>query len=434
MKRDLSQSQQYRQEAEALIPCITQTFSKAPTAFVQGVSPIYAQRADGCRIYDVDGNEYLDFIMGLGAVSLGYSYQAVNQAVSEFLQHNHPILSLPHPLEVEVAKLLVDMIPSAEMVRYGKNGSDVTAAAVRLARAYSGKEIILSCGYHGWQDWYVAATSRDLGVPDCLTPLTLKFDYNDLEGFKALFEANKDNVAGVIMEPAMLDAPEPGFLESIRTITEEAGVVLIFDEMVTGFRFAPGGAQELFDITPDLSCFGKAIANGFPLAALVGKKEIMSLCKDVFFSFTFGGEIVSLLAGLKTLQILKEEKVGQYMWKLGQRFKDEFNQLVEKHNLNDFVSCNGFPPRTSLIFSATPQNSVLVVRSWFQQEAIKAGILFNGDHFISYSHTEADINLALEVYDKILSDLSTRINQNEDLEPLLAGDVVRPVFQKRVPT
>ena len=249
-------SMAWLRRAEALIPGASQTFSKGPNQFVRGASPLFLERGEGARVWDVDGNEYLDFTMALCAVSLGYADPDVNAAVARQLERG-VLFTLAHPLEAEVAEQLCRLIPCAEMVRFGKNGSDVTSGAVRLARAFTGRDVIAACGYHGWQDWAIGPTTRNMGVPKAVRELTCTFTYNRIETLERIFDEHPGRVAAVIMEPVGIEPPRSGFLESVRELSSRRGALLIFDEIVTGFRLALGGAQEHFGVVPDLACFGK---------------------------------------------------------------------------------------------------------------------------------------------------------------------------------
>ncbi len=259
--RRLEKSLALRDKADAVIPGGAQTFSKSPISFVQGIAPNFLTKGQGAFVWDIDGNRYIDYIMGLGPVILGHADPAVNEAVIEQIRDGVSF-SLPHPLEVEVAQALCEIIPCAEMVRFGKNGSDATAAAVRAARAYTHRDMVARCGYHGWQDWYIGSTDRHLGVPEAVRWLTLRFPYNDLEALHLLFKQHRDEIDCVVMEPVTFDAPQPGYLEGVQTLCRKHGALLVFDEVITGFRFGIGGAQSHFGVTPDLACFGKAMARG----------------------------------------------------------------------------------------------------------------------------------------------------------------------------
>lgn len=418
----IKKSKELLEKARKLIPACTQTFSKGPTQFVQGVAPNFVSHADGCRIYDVDGNEYIDFTMALAPVILGYNYPRVNEAIVAQLKKGISF-TLPHYLEVELAEILVEIIPCAEMVRYGKNGSDVTSAAVRVARAYTGREKVACCGYHGWQDWYIATTSRNKGVPKCVRELTLTFEYNNIDSLIEIFDKNKNEIACVIMEPFSTTMPKKNFLEEVKKITHENDAILVFDEIVTGFRISLGGAQEYFGVIPDLACFGKGIANGMPLSAIVGKKEIMREFEEVFFSFTFGGETLSLAAAIATINEIKEKNVIQHIWRIGRKLKEGVKKIIKENGLEEYIEIRGLPPRTVMEFKT------LEMKSLFQQEAIKRNILFTGAHNICYSHKEEDVGKLLEVYDKCMKILKEAIESNT-IKEKLEGGVVEPVFRK----
>ena len=300
------------------IPLGSQTFSKSKTQYPLGVSPYFITRGDGARVWDADGNEYLDFINGLCAITLGYNDPDVTEAVRRQLDDG-VIFSLPHPVEMEVAERIVDMVPCAEMVRFGKNGSDATAGAVRLARAHTGRDRVAVCGYHGWQDWYIGATARNRGVPQAVRDLTHTFPYNDPDALEQLLLAHPGEFAAVILEPMNVAEPLPGYLETVAELTRLHGALLIFDETITGFRYANGGAQEYFGVTPDLATFGKGLANGYPVSAVAGRRDLMQLMEEIFFSFTFGGETLSLAASAATLDKLRRENVTDHLARLGTR-------------------------------------------------------------------------------------------------------------------
>ena len=327
---NIAESEALYARARGLIPAGTQTLAKGPTQFVDGVAPKYLARGKGCRVWDVDGNEYIDLSMGVGPLVLGYSYPRVDEAVREQLSHGLTF-SLMHPLEVEVAELIRSLVPGADAVRFSKTGCDVTSAAVRLARAYTGRERVLCCGYHGWHDWYVGTTGRAAGVPSSTRALTEAFPYNDTT---ALFDRLDGSVACVILEPMIFEQPEHDFLRIVKRACEDAGALLIFDEMWTGFRFALGGAQEYFDVTADLACFSKAVANGMPLSVLTGRADVMRLLdEDVFFFTTFGGEALSLAAARATLLELQAERACGELARQGRRLKQGYEQLARQKGL-----------------------------------------------------------------------------------------------------
>lgn len=428
MKKTINKSLQLYNIARNLIPSCSQTFSKGYTQFSFKVSPVFIETAKDCRVWDVDGNEYIDYSMALGSITLGYAYPGVNDAISEQLNKGI-VYSLPHPLEVKLSQFLVDIIPCAEMVRFAKNGSDVTTGAVRAARAYTGRDKIISCGYHGWHDWYIGTTTRNKGIPKAVQELTLTFEYNNIESLKKLFDENRGEIAAVILEPVGVVAPEKGFLEEVKELTHKNGALLIFDEIVTGFRLSEGGAQEYFGVVPDLACYGKGMANGMPVSAVVGTREVMKIFDEIFFSFTFGGETISLAASIATINEMKVKGVIEHLWKMGRKLQDGFNALAVKHGLNTVTECIGFPPRTVITFKDTHGQESLELKTLFQQEAIKRGVLFSGAQNMCYSHTDTNIERTLEVYDESLGILAGAI-KGGDVESYLEGEIVQPVFRK----
>lgn len=426
-KRSITKSNKWWARAEKLIPCGTQTLSKGPTQFVEGIAPKYLKSGKGCHVFDVDGNEYIDYLMGLMPIILGYSYPRVDNAIKKQLEGGITF-SLMHPLEVELAELLVECIPCAEMVRYGKNGSDVTSAAVRLARAYTRRDKIACCGYHGGQDWYVATTERNAGIPEAVKKLSLTFKYNDIESLKKLFEENKDDIAAVIMEPVGVIEPKDDFLDKVKKITHENGALLIFDEIITGFRWALGGAQEYFKVIPDLAAYGKGMGNGMPIAALVGKAEVMRKLEDVFFSFTFGGECLSLAASIATIKEIKEKNVIAHLWKQGRKVQNGLNKIAKEHGISKNVECIGYPPRSYVKFVDANDKDWWELKSLFQQEVIKRGILFGGYHAISFSHADEDIEKTLGAYDEAACTVRKALDE-KNMKKYMEGEFVKPVFR-----
>ncbi len=422
----LNLSALYRERAFNVIPGGSQTFSKAPQMFVQGVAPAFLERGAGSHVWDVDDNEYIDYILGLGPILLGYCFSDIEHAIQAQLKKGM-IFSLPHPLEVKLAEKLIEFIPCAEMVRFGKNGSDATSGAIRLARHVTGRKYVLCCGYHGWQDWYVGTTSRAHGVPVDTRKLTKTFAYNDFHNITNLFSRYRDEIACVIMEPVGVDPPDNGFLEYVRDLTRDNGSILIFDEVVTGFRFARGGAQEYFGVTPDLACFGKGLGNGMPISCIAGPRNLMKEFDTVFFSFTFGGETLSLAASLAVLEFMENEKVIERIWQTGQSLKDGTNSLIEMHGLEDFMECVGYAPRTIIRFRH-PEIDPLVLKTLWQQEVIAGGILSNANHNICYSHDQDDVKFTLRIYEKSLAKFRKHIKAGSIAEAL-KGPVLKPVFR-----
>ncbi|HEX2653025.1 MAG TPA: aminotransferase class III-fold pyridoxal phosphate-dependent enzyme, partial [Xanthobacteraceae bacterium] len=346
-------SEQLLARARDVIPLGSQTFSKSITQYPLGVSPFFATRGSGSKLWDVDGNEYVDFINALCAVTLGYADPDVNAAVAAQL-HDGMIFSLSHELEAEVAERIIAMVPCAEMVRFGKNGSDATSGAIRVARAFTGRDHILTCGYHGWHDWYIGTTTRDRGVPSATKALSHRFAYNDLDALQALIAKLNGQIAAIILEPMNVEPPALGFLQALRDIATREGIVLVFDEVITGFRYANGGAQELYGVTPDLTTLGKGIANGFPVSAICGRRDIMMLMEEIFFSFTMGGEALSLAAARATLDKIVREPVIATMRTRGQKVVDGLSRLIAKHDMMGFCRVVGDPTWSFFLMSDTP--------------------------------------------------------------------------------
>lgn len=426
--RRLDRTYQLRAKTEKLIPSCTQTFSKGPTQYVQGIAPVFLQRGEGSHVWDVDGNEYIDYPMALGPIILGHNHPAVTEAVMRQIKEG-TTFSLPHPLESALAEILVDIIPCAEMVRFGKNGSDVTSGAVRVARAHTGRDIIACCGYHGWQDWFIGTTTRSRGVPKGVRELTIPFEYNNIASLESIFAEHLGQVAAVIAEPVGVVKPLDGFLEKVQELTRREGALLIFDELITGFRLALGGAQEYFGVTPDLACFGKAMANGYPIAAIVGRREIMELFDEVFFSFTFGGETLSLAASVATIKEMQENDVIGHLWEQGQKLKDGYNVLTREFRVEEYTQCIGLPPRSVITFKDETGTASLALKSLFQQECLRRGVLFSGGQNICYSHSNADIERTLRVYRTAMEILAEAI-QSGDVLQKLDGEPVQPVFRQ----
>jgi len=400
----------------------TQLYSKSPMINIFGVAPIYLQRGRGGHVWDVDDNEYIDYTSGVGSVILGYGYPVVKDAITKQLEDGTN-LGLVHPLEVEVAELLCDIIPCAQMVRFMKTGGGACAAVVRLARAYTGRDLIIKGEYHGWHDWAMAASKRNAGIPKALHKTVFFADYNDLERHKELFKQHKGEIAAVIIEPVQLAPPENGFLEKLRDLTHENGALLIFDEVVTGFRFSLGGAQEYFGVTPDLACLGKGLSNGMPLSAAVGRKEIFEKVQDrIFISTTFGGEMLSLAAAKANILEIKNKPVLDRIWKLGKRLQDGANALAERIDVR--LKCIGYPPRILMVSPKPDGTEDILLKSLFLQETVKRGILMAWQMFPMYMHTDHDIESTLEAFEDAMR-VCKKAAENGNIASFLEGPPIR---------
>jgi glutamate-1-semialdehyde aminotransferase len=421
---DIKQSDKYYKIALDLIPCTTQTLAKGPQQNVKGVAPKYLQRGKGSHVWDVDGNEFIDYQMAIGPLSLGYAYDKVDKAIKDQLKDGITF-SLMHPLEVEVAELIHKVVPNAESIRFSKTGADVTSAAVRLARAFTKRNKVLCCGYHGWHDWYISVTDRNKGIPESIQDMTYTFNYNDIQ---SVIDSIDEDTACVILEPYVFEEPKDNFLQKLRDVCTKNGTLLIFDEMWSGFRIAIGGAQEYFKVDADLACFSKAVANGMPISILTGRKDIMSLLEhDVFFFTTFGGEALSLAAVKATLNEMVEKNIPAQLAKQGNQLKVGYNKIAEEFGM-PYTKCTGFDCRTIITFDASVGNP-LEMKSLVQQEMIKRGILWGGFHNMSFSHSDSDIEYTLKTYKEVLLILKKAVEENK-VKEYLRGEPVGPVFRK----
>jgi glutamate-1-semialdehyde aminotransferase len=411
------------------IPLASQTFSKSYMQWVKGAAPLFIDKGDGCRITDVDGNEYIDYVLGLLPIVLGYGDADVDSAIVAQLEKGI-VFPLAHPLEIELSEQLVRLIPCAEMVRFGKNGSDATTGAIRLARAHTGRDKVAICGYHGWHDWYIGTTTRRLGVPKAVQALSATFPYNDADALEALFKKEPDAYAAVILEAGGTQVPAPGFLERLRELTDKYGVVLIFDEIITGFRMHMGGAQAHYGVTPDLACFGKAMANGMPISALVGRAPIMKKMEDIFFSTTFGGEVLSIAAAIATLDKLEREKVVPRLWRRGELLRDAANATLRQRGLGELVSFagEGWWPRVKL--GELPIDNNLMV-SLLRQELCANGLLLGASFNLCLAHDDdsimAETITAIDTAAGIVRDAL----DSSDPKSYLRGEMVQPTFAVR---
>jgi glutamate-1-semialdehyde 2,1-aminomutase len=424
---EIRRSQELYDRATGLIPAYTQTLAKGPGQYVRGVAPIYLQRGKGAHVWDVDGNEYVDYQMAIGPLSLGYAYDRVDDAIRAQLADGITF-SMMHPLEVEVAELVREVVPGAESVRYSKTGCDATTAAVRLARAYTGRDKVLCCGYHGWHDWYIAVTDRNRGIPPAVQELSYTFGYNDMDSVLAALD---DDTACVILEPATFDPPRDGFLAELKRACQARGALLVFDEMWTGFRFALGGAQEAFGVTADLACFSKAIANGMPISLLTGRRDVMALLdQEVFFFTTFGGEALSLAAAKATILELRERRVPEQLARQGRKLREGYNAIAGELGLG-WTRATGFDCRSLVTFEAPAgaETNPLEMKSLVQQELFKRGVLWGGFHNLSFSHGDADVEHTLAAYREVLPLLRDAVAARS-VRASLRGEPVVPVFRR----
>lgn len=388
------------------IPGGSQTTSKRPVQFALGGYPIYAAEGNGGCITDVDGNEYIDLVQALGPVLLGYCYPTVDQAIARQLGKGI-IYGLLSPLEVECAELIAEIVPCAEAVRFFKGGGEATAAAARVVRGFTRRPLILNCGYRGWPDvWAVAA--GDPGVAPGLVGSVESFAEFDLADLENKFHAHRGEVAAVFLDVQRVEPP-PGYLAAVKALCHENGALLVYDEIVTGFRLAPGGMQAYYGVIPDLACFAKALANGMPLACVAGRADVMMTMQERLISLTYGGEALSLAAAVATLQELRTKPVHDHLWRLGERLHTELNRVAAAANI-PFI-CEGFEPMTTMRFTdgisdANAAGADLLWTYLLQEMAVRGVLLRRGGlNFLTFSHTEAQIDAVVEAAAEVFANL-----------------------------
>ena len=410
-------------------PLAAQTYSKSYRYFCRGAAPSYMDHGEGCYIYDVDGNKFIDFMCALGPITVGYNDPEVNAAVISQV-NKFASGSLQSALEVELAEKLCEIIPCAEMVRFVKNGGDATTAAVRLARAYTGRDIVLMSGYHGMHDWSIGASQNNKGVPEAVCNLTINFTYNDLEDLENKLKAN--DVAAVILEPIQSNGPKEGYLNGVKELAHKYGAILIFDEVVSGFHYALGGAQEVFGVSPDLVAFGKGMANGYPISAVAGRKELLEQIEQgVFVSTTFGGDSIAMAAALATLKILSKPGFYDHINKIGTMIRDGIQERIDKYDLNDILSVSGMPAHCGLAFEDYGSLSYLDIQSVYSQTMIQNGILVFAIYFLNSHHTEAEAKAYLDATDKAFALIRQAVDK-DSVEDILIGGKVDPVFKRNI--
>lgn len=409
-------------KAKGLILGGTHLLSKSPERYLPGLWPTYFDRASGCELYDLDGNKYIDMTtMSLGACILGYADRDVNEAVQQVIDNGN-ISTLNPPEEVELAEKLCSMHTWAEMVRYTRTGGEAMAVAVRIARSASGKDIVLCCGYHGWHDWFLAANLGDhyiqdeklmpglppKGVPRALKGTAFTFNFNDTTGFLGLIDKHRDDIGVVVMEPVRNYLPADGFLETIRQVTKELGIVLVFDEISAGFRLTVGGAHLTYGVEPDIAVFGKAISNGFPMAAVIGRRDVMKAAEDAFISSTYWTDRVGPVAALATIKKMQDNNSPQYLMEFGNRIQQGWKTLSNKHNL--MIDVSGIPPLASFSFG---KNKPLVLKTLFIQLMLEKGFLATTQFYASCAHNKYHLEKYIEAVDESFGFISKAIKTGQ---------------------
>lgn len=435
----MSKSQELYDKAKRIIPGGTQLLSKRPEMWAPEQWPNYYSRAKGCEVWDLDGNHYYDFsLMGVGANVLGYAFDEVDDAVKEAIS-NGSMCTLNAPEEVALAEKLLKLHPWAESVRYAKAGGEAMSMAARIARAYTKKDIVLVCGYHGWHDWYLAANLvkgdpladvhlqglAPAGVPRGLAGTNLIFHYNNIEEFKNLVAENRGQIAAVIMEPIRNEYPAQGYLEEIRRITEEEDIALIFDEITAGFRLCSGGSHLVLGVNPDIAVFAKGMTNGYPVTAVIGTKKVMEAAQETFISSTFWTERLGFVGALKSIECYEKYDVAEHQKHVGTRVSEGWRRLAEKYHLN--IEISGILP---LIHFSFQYENPLAYKTFFTQEMLKEGFLAGNGVYASLAHTDKLIDIYLSACDKVFSKISTIRTERKNILECLEGPVCHAGFER----
>jgi glutamate-1-semialdehyde 2,1-aminomutase len=426
----------FSERANRLIPGGAHTYSKGDDQFPSN-APKVIDRGLGCTLWDVDGNEFTDLAMSLGTVILGHAYKPVLEAVRNELGRGVNFCR-PSVIEGELAEMLVDIIPSAEMVKFGKNGSDAVTAAVKLARAYTGRKYVVRCeadAFNAIHDWFIGSTVLTRGVPEDVQALTLKFKYNDLDSCQNLFDQYPGQIACFLLEPVSSEVPKEGFLENLKALCEKNGALLIFDEVVSGFRFALGGVQEMVGVTPHLSAFGKGMANGFSTSALVGQREFMRIGgidheqERVFLlSTTHGGETHSIAAAIATINEIRKHDMITHFWKIGQALMDGVRAAAKDVGAEQYVNVLGYSVKPGFSFNDETGNVSMAARTLFLQETVARGLLM--PYVVpSFAHKQKNIDFAVDcIRDALI--VMKKAAEGAGMASAVKGDIVKPVFRK----
>ncbi len=392
-----------RGKVQDVIPGGTHTYAKGDDQWPER-SPGFITRGKGCHVWDLDGNEFIEYGMGLRAVTLGHAYAPVMEAAYRQMLHGNNF-NRPSLLELECAQMLQSLVPSAEMVKFAKDGSTILTAGIKLARAHTGRDLVAICGespFFSYNDWFIGLTPMDGGIPPLNKSMTLTFGYNDIGSLNALFERYPGQIAMVLLEPARVNEPRDGFLQKVQEAASNNGAVFMLDETISGFRFHRGGAQSVYGVTPDLSCFGKAMANGFSLSALTGRREIMELGglrhnkpRVFLLSTTHGAEYPSLAAAIETMRIYRDEPVIEHLYRVGERLRKGFTEAVREAGMEKHLTIVGRP--CNLLFATADHEgkSSQAFRTLFLQELIRWGVLAPS-FIVSYSHDDDDIDHTVE--------------------------------------
>ncbi len=433
--KDYSKSRALQRKAHALIPGGAHTYAKGDDQYPEQ-APGFIAHGKGCHAWDLDGNEFIEYGMGLRAVTLGHAFEPVVEAAHRQMQLGINF-NRPAKIEVDLAEAMLGVIDGADMVKFAKNGSDATTAAVKLARAYTGRDLVAICAdqpFFSTDDWFIGSTEMNAGIPQAVIDMTLKFPYNDLASLRGLFEQHSGQIACVLLEAEAITSPASGYLQAVKELCEEQGAILVFDEMITGFRWHLGGAQKLHGVVPHLSTFGKGMGNGFAIAALAGKHEIMRLGgldhdqpRVFLLSTTHGAETHALAASLETIRIYREQNVVEFLWKQGERLRAGLNEAIARHGIAGQFEVVGRPCNLVYRTKDAEGEPSQAFRTLFLQELIRGGILAPS-FVVSFSHSDQDIDRTVEVVDRALGVYARALE--DGVQNHLIGRPVKPVNRK----
>ncbi len=451
----MKSNKEYQKRLHGVIPGGAHTYSRGDDQYPEN-APAILEKGKGAYVWDVEGNKFLDYGMGLRSVTVGYDHEEISKSAIEEI-HKGINLTRATLTELKAAELMISLFPWAQMVKFGKSGSVVTTAAVKLSRAYTGRKHVAMCAEHPfftYDDWFIGTTAMDKGIPQESKSFSHRFHYNDIASLQKIFNENPGQIACVILEPTtfmnpcpdsgdMLNKPQCNkhtdkskhFLHQVQALCKKNGAVFILDEMITGFRFDLQGAMKLFDIEPDLATFGKGMANGFPLSALIGKKEIMNLggileegAERVFLiSTTHGPEMVSLGAFIKTIEVYQKQDVAGHLWDYGKKLITGMNAIAKKLGIEEYFEAGGYSVSPVYFTKDKQKNISLEFRTLFSQEMIKHGVLIPWIA-LSYSHGEAELKRTLDATEKALSVYKKALEG--DIKDFLVGKAIKPVFRK----